>query len=338
MGGADWQRIGLGVATGGMSEMERAGIGPSAASGKGSSSKGGAPDAPDFNAAAQIQADSSRDIAREQTQANRPNQSNPFGFSEWAQGPDGSWTQRSGLAGPLQGAADGLMGQVASGAGLDPAAERDRAIAAAYGQSTSRLDPRFSSARSARETQLANEGFSRGDAGWGNAMDEFGRQENDAYQQAMYGAQTGAGNIAFDQAMASRMQPYQQLGALQSLGGQPGFTSAQGAQPLQSLAAAMQGYGADLDAYNAQQAGKNSKMAGGATLGAAALGASDERLKTEIERLPVEAVPGVPFARWKWKDTGEAGFGVIAQDLEKVRPDLVTELGGVKHVRYGGLR
>jgi hypothetical protein len=229
------------------------------------------------------------------------------------------------------------MGGMAGGA-IDPAQARDQAIGAAYGQATSRLDPRFSTARSSRETQLANEGFSRGDAGWGNSMDEFGRQENDAYAQAMFNAQTGAGNAAFGQSLAANMQPYQQLGMLSNLGQPPGFTPAGGSDPTQLLAAAMQQYGANIDASNMSQAGKNSKLGAGATLGGAALAASDERLKTDIERLDVEALPGVPFARWKWKDTGDEGFGVIAQDLEKVRPDLVTEIGGVKHVRYGGLR
>jgi hypothetical protein len=357
------------------------------------------PSSPDFNQAAQIQADSSRETTREQTYANRPDQYGPFSSTTWevipgtpgspagpassygdsgmsgditgislnpalglgtgspapggggaqgsavTQGTPDRWTKRVSLDPRLQAGADGLMGQIASGAGLDPAKERDRAIEAAYGQSTSRLDPRFAAAREAREAQLANEGFSRGDEGWrgefgggDRGVGSFNLTENDAYQQAMYGAQTGAGNIAFDQALASRLQPYQQLGAIQGLSSPQGFTSAQGAQPLQSLAAAMQGYGANLDSYNATQAQKNSKMNGAAGLGGAAIMASDERLKTDIVRFGMEAIPGVSWARWKWKDGSGDGFGVIAQDLEKVRPDLVIEIGGVKHVNYGGLR
>lgn len=65
---------------------------------------------------------------------------------------------------------------------------------------------------------------------------------------------------------------------------------------------------------------------------------SDERLKTDIRRFPLEVIPGVPLAAWRWKHSGEAAAGVIAQDLEKVRPDLVGEVGGYKTVYYGGLR
>jgi hypothetical protein len=254
----------------------------------------------------------------------------------------GRWTQRSSLA------EDRLMAQLAGGASLDPSQTRDQAIDSAYRMSTSRLDPQFSAARSARETQLANEGYTRGDEGWvkefggtagnNNYAGAFNQAENDAYQQALYGAQTGAGSTAFAQSLAANMQPYQQLGAIRSLTAPQGFTSAGQANAADLLGAAMQQYGADLNGYNANQASKNSKMGGAAALAPLAASASDERLKTDIERLPAEAIPGVPFARWKWKDSGDVGFGVIAQDLEKVRPDLVVEVGGIKHVRYGGIR
>lgn len=234
-------------------------------------SKGETPEAPDFAEAARIQADSSAATTREQTRANRPNQFSAFGSSEWTQDANGNWTQNLSLAPGLQSAADNLMGQIGAGSSLDPAQERERAISAAYGQSTSRLDPQWAQRESGLAQQLANQGFSLTDEGAQSAMGNLGRERNDAYQQAMYGAQTGAGNMAFDQALAANMQPYQQLGAIQGLGASPGFTSAQGSQPLQSLAAAMQGYGANMDAYNANQASKNSKMSGGAALGAALL-------------------------------------------------------------------
>lgn len=61
---------------------------------------------------------------------------------------------------------------------------------------------------------------------------------------------------------------------------------------------------------------------------------SDKRLKKDIVRHSREAIPGVPFATWKWKWNDKPAFGVIADDLEKVRPDLVFELDGIKCVRY----
>ena len=57
-------------------------------------------------------------------------------------------------------------------------------------------------------------------------------------------------------------------------------------------------------------------------------GLSDERAKQDIRRLHEEALPGVPFATWSWKPGFEWGgrtSGVIAQDLQRVAPNLVHE-------------
>jgi uncharacterized protein YlzI (FlbEa/FlbD family) len=41
---------------------------------------------------------------------------------------------------------------------------------------------------------------------------------------------------------------------------------------------------------------------------------------------------------WRWKANGEPDMGVIAQDVEKVFPDLVvTDRNGKKSVKYGNL-
>ena len=83
-----------------------------------------------------------------------------------------------------------------------------------------------------------------------------------------------------------------------------------------------------------------SLLAGGASLAPLALmAASDERLKKDVVRTTLEAIPGVPFASWEWVD-GPPGrhYGVIAQDLERVRPEMVhTGPDGMKLVNYGFL-
>ena len=188
------------------------------------------------------------------------------------------WQLDIGMAEPLQGAADNLMAQIAAGSqnALDPTAMRDSAIDAAYRMQASRLDPRFAQQQSALENQLANEGFSRGDAGWTTAADNFARQRDDAYQQALLGAQSGAGAQAFAQALAANrqaaMQPYEQLGAIQGMGERAGYASLAGAQPSQDLAAAMQQYQGQLQNYGIDQSNKNSLMSGLFGLGGAYLG------------------------------------------------------------------
>lgn len=345
-------RIGLDIATGGFNE-----IGPGGqawggggvramGSGGGSGGKGGkggsAPSAPDFNEAARIQAESSLQNTREQTQANRPDQYGPFGYSDWTQNADGSWTQNTGLAGPLAAGAQNLQGQIANqgplGTGDDA---RAKATGAYYQQAESRLDPSWNQREEATRAQLAAQGLDPSSEAYGKAMGDFSRARNDAYTSAEREAQS-AGNqaqaLTFSENQQAQMQPYQQLGMLQNLAQPANFMGAGQAQPLQSLAAAMQGYNGALQSYGIQQQNKNSKMNGAAGLGGAAILASDERLKDEIERLPLEVVPGVHLARWKWKRGGSRGFGVIAQDVEKVRPDLVTRNPeGVRMVDYGAL-
>jgi hypothetical protein len=59
-------------------------------------------------------------------------------------------------------------------------------------QATSRLDPQWNQRQSQMETQLANQGITRGSAAYDQAMQQFGQQRTDAYNQAMMSAQTGA--------------------------------------------------------------------------------------------------------------------------------------------------
>ena len=56
------------------------------------------------------------------------------------------------------------------------------------------------------------------------------------------------------------------------------------------------------------------------------------RLMTLLEIL--EELNGVKF---EWKENGLPSAGVIAQDVEKVLPELVHEVNEVKRVNYDGL-
>jgi|TARA_R100001079_G_scaffold70894_1_gene37429 hypothetical protein len=64
---------------------------------------------------------------------------------------------------------------------------------------------------------------------------------------------------------------------------------------------------------------------------------SDKKLKDNIETLDGKKVldmRGVSFTR---KDTGLPGSGVIAQEIQKVAPELVNETNGTLGVSYGNL-
>ena len=65
---------------------------------------------------------------------------------------------------------------------------------------------------------------------------------------------------------------------------------------------------------------------------------SDERLKDNITVVPVGLIDGIKGREWDWKESGQKGSGVIAQELEQVFPHLVhTDDEGMKSVAYNGL-
>jgi hypothetical protein len=76
----------------------------------------------------------------------------------------------------------------------------------------------------------------------------------------------------------------------------------------------------------AQNTETNAKLTGGlmnAAGGAMAL--SDERVKSDIHRGPGQVLPGVPEATFRYDGVPGKFRGVIAQDVERVRPDLVAQ-------------
>ena len=66
---------------------------------------------------------------------------------------------------------------------------------------------------------------------------------------------------------------------------------------------------------------------------------SDVRLKTNIETInnaldKVASIRGVTF---DWAENGNASMGVIAQEIEAVAPEVISETNGYKAVNYDGL-
>tara|TARA_R110002153_G_scaffold274037_1_gene446779 strand:- start:19039 stop:19881 length:843 start_codon:yes stop_codon:yes gene_type:complete len=208
----------------------------------------------DVVGAASTEGEFAREIAREGSYADRPDQYNPFGSSTWGQSQvrdpaSGEmvtkWTQNQQLNAPSQqllnseisnnrdvsslqsGAmsrARQEMGQpvnfdqfgdvneqgIAQTTGNEEftydSSNRQRAEDAAYGRATSRLDPQFEQKRSELEIRLRNRGLSSGDQQYQSEMENFGRSQNDAYEQARMGS-VGEGRAedqqSFGQAQAA---------------------------------------------------------------------------------------------------------------------------------------
>jgi len=65
---------------------------------------------------------------------------------------------------------------------------------------------------------------------------------------------------------------------------------------------------------------------------------SDINLKENVHTVenPLETVESIRGVSFNWKETGKKSYGVIAQELEEILPELVTD-GDIKTVNYNGI-
>jgi len=66
---------------------------------------------------------------------------------------------------------------------------------------------------------------------------------------------------------------------------------------------------------------------------------SDKNAKTNIQIITsaVDTLKRINGVSFNWLDNNKKSYGVIAQDIEKVLPDLVEENSGIKSVNYLGI-
>lgn len=119
----------------------------------------------------------------------------------------------------------------------------------------------------------------------------------------------------------------------------PSFVQSGRAETPNILGATQMGYDAALGAANAQNASFGNLLGAGAQLGAAYMMSpfsfSDRRLKSNIKRVGTHPI-GVGI--YTFTMMGFEQCGVIAQEVQKVRPDLVRRhANGYLQVDYGGL-
>jgi hypothetical protein len=342
------------------------------------------PAPPDYEAAAERTAEGNLELLQEQTRANRPTQVTPWGTSSWEQGEDGNWTQNIQLTPEQQQALNSQLGigQARSGQAADMLGRmrdefgdvmnwdqfneyttdisggeeaRQAAIDASYGQATSRLDPRYSQRREQTEAQLRNQGLRPGDEAYDTAMANLGREETDAYNQAMYSAiltggqegerdqrmdiaAGGYGNTVRQAQIAEEMQrrgfTLNEINALLSgqqvaMPNMPGFVAAGRGQGADYTGAAAAQHGAEMDAFSADQAWMNSLMSGA---GSAAMMFSDIRLKHNVKRIGKWLGHNVYTWTWIW---GQPGCGVMAHEMPEEY--VAVHRTGYLMVDYGRL-
>lgn len=183
--------------------------------------------------------------------------------------------------------------------------------------------------------------------GQASALDLARMQAQNAAQAQQFGLNqqfADAQNRLRQQAIAEQMQrrgmSLNEMNALLSgqqvqMPNMPSFVAAQRSETPNILGATQMGYDAALGAANAQNAAMGNLLGAGAQLGSAAFMFSDRRLKSNLKRVGTHAI-GVGI--YDYMMMGMPQRGVIAQEVERVRPDLVKRhANGYLMVNYGGL-
>lgn len=163
-------------------------------------------------------------------------------------------------------------------------------------------------------------------------------QQNYAQGQDAAAFQNDASQQALARAIALRQMPLNEANALRA-GGQvnvPAFNSfytGAGATTPDLMGGAVAAGNAANSRYAGEVAGNNALYSGLATVAGAAL-MSDIRAKTNIQRIG-DHPSGVGRYTWDWRDGSGSSRGVIAQELQIVRPDAVElRPDGFLGVRY----
>lgn len=84
----------------------------------------------------------------------------------------------------------------------------------------------------------------------------------------------------------------------------------------------------------AGQAAFNNLLSFGGQIGGGMLAACDIRVKKDIKKVGV-LDNGLNIYTFKYIGEDKVNIGVMAQEVEKVNPDAVQEINGIKHVNYG---
>jgi hypothetical protein len=199
-----------------------------------------------------------------------------------------------------------------------------------------RLDPMVAQQDESLRNRLANQGIKAGSDAYGQEQNTFRQGTNDAYNQLILNGH----DQAVQEALTLRNQPLNEVIAL--LNGtqvsQPNFVNANMPTiPTTDTAGIyQQDYQNKLGAWQTQQQQKQGVLGGLFGLGAAAIKASDKRLKENIR--PIGKLMGQKIYEYNYKGSKDYQVGVMAQDVERKRPDaVITRPDGYKAVNYGKL-
>lgn len=260
-------------------------------------SKSSTPPTPDYTGIAQQQFQEQEQLNQQNTTANRPDQTTPWGSTDWTQGADGSWSENQSLNPQEQanltqqqqqqgsnigagrnlfnssGLANGLNGapKVNSGQYYDSNARN-----AVWDQFQSMQNPLMDQQTEQQLSQLQAQGLRPGDPAYDSALSNLrssqGATRNQAMDQAVLtGSQVGQSNQGMD-VQAQNAYDQQKMGNYNLFNGlmgnqqgslnMPGYTGATPTQAPDLVGAASNSYGAALNGTNASNAANGNMWSG----------------------------------------------------------------------------
>ena len=202
------------------------------------------------------------------------------------------------------------------------------------------MQPIFNQQQSNLNSQLAAQGITQGSDAYNNAQNLQSRNVNNAYENLFMQSEP----TAFSQALASYQAPIQTLGTLLGEGQPQSLTSSltqtpqANVQPANYESLAMQNYQNQLQQYQATMSGISGvagDLLGGLARAVPFAASSDRRIKENIQRVGT-LNNGLPVYIFNFKKDpdGIPQIGLMAQDVEKMFPEAVVEIDGIKHVYY----
>lgn len=233
-----------------------------------------------------------------------------------------------------------LSGAPAAPVGAD--ATRQKVIDAMM----SRSDKRLNQASEQQDSDLIARGIRPGTEAWDRVKGEQSMARNDAYSQAeltagqeasrSFGMDTEARKNAIAELLTQRQTPFNEVQALLSgsqvanpFAGQ-GFQAGASVQPVNTMGSANMLNQYNQDIYNQKVGANNSGTSALATIGAAYF--SDRRLKTNIKRIGTHKL-GIGLYKWTYV-WGQKAAGVMADEVRKVMPQAISNMGGYDAVDY----
>jgi hypothetical protein len=165
-----------------------------------------------------------------------------------------------------------------------------------------------------------------------------------ANKKTMFDATNATRDKWLQEQYALRAQPLQEISALQSGSQiqQPNFVGGGNSQIANTDVAGIinANFNQSLENYKQNSSNVNNIVGGLFGLASAGVKASDRRVKKNIARVGSvyaakrhDEPKKLPIYSYEYQGSSKPQVGPMAQDVEKIDPEAVTEISGVKHIR-----